>query len=282
MSIINNFLELKSSLNNDEPLSVIRFGNVELTTLLNRDNSIYQQLYTNAGFYCKDKSKEQEIYKMWKRLYVKAVMNSDLMLDVFSCPSFQILGDLLNNLNIWKPSLAYIECPKWWIENIIMEHKGTIGIVSYFKEDIESQLTKMDKIWPDKKIKNKFVVVKSLNTIQGNEPDEFNDWLEVFNDLQKRVKKEKEPTLWLLSCGCYGLALCDAIKQNGGKAIYVGGLLQTIFGLKGKRWDNRREVNRWYNKHWKYPSIKPNNAQQVENSCYWGPSDEDKIVKKDY
>jgi archaellum biogenesis ATPase FlaH len=94
----------------------------------------------------------------------------------------------------------------WWVENIIMEHKGTIGIVSYFKEDIENQIKVLDKVWPNKKIKNKFVVVKSLNSIAGNEPDEFNDWLEVFNDLQKRVKKEKEPTLWLVSAGCYGLA----------------------------------------------------------------------------
>jgi hypothetical protein len=277
MKIINNFLELKDRLNDNEPLSVIRFGNVEMTSLLQKDNSIYSQLFTNAGFFCKDKSNENEIYKMWKKLYVKSIIDCNLMLDVFSCNSFQILGDLLNKLNIWQPSLPYIECPRWWLENIIMQHKGTIGIVSYFKKDIEQQLTKMDKIWPDKKIKNKFIVVKSLNTIKGNEPDEFNDWLEVFYDLEKRVLKEKEPTLWLVSAGCYGMPICNSIKQNGGKAIYVGGLLQTIFGLRGKRWDNRLEVKRWVNKHWKYPTEKPNNAQQVENWCYGG---DDFIVKK--
>jgi hypothetical protein len=268
MSIINNFLELRKRLNDNQPLNVIRFGNVEATSLLQK-NSIYRELYTNAGFYCKDKSKEQEIYKMWKKLYIKSVMNCDLMLDVFSCPSFEIVGDLLSKMNIWRPSLPYMETPDWWIENIIMEHKGTIGIVSYFKEDIESQLLKMDKIWPNKKIKNKFVVVKSLNTIKGNEPDEFNDWLETFNDLQKRVKKEKEPTLWLVSAGCYGLPLCDSIKQNGGKSIYVGGLLQTLFGIKGKRFDERLEYKRWYNEHWIYASIKPKNGELIENGCYW-------------
>ena len=267
MSIINNFIELKKRLNDNEALSVIRFGNVEVTTLLNRDNSIYSELYTNAGFYCKDKSKEQEIYKIWKTLYMKSVMNSDLMLDVFSCPSFQIVGDLLSKMNIWRPSLPYMETPDWWIDNIIMEHKGTIGIVSYFKKDIESQLMVLDKVW-NKKIKNKFVVVKSENTIKGNEGD-FNDWLETFNDLKKRVNDEKEPTLWLLGCGCHGVPLCNSIKQNGGKAIYVGGLLQTLFGIKGKRFDERLEYKRWCNDHWIYATEKPKNAELIENGCYW-------------
>ena len=278
MSIINNFIELRELLNNNNPLSVVRFGNVEATTLLQKNDSIYHELYTNAGYFSNhdDKAKNDIVYKLWKSIYIKAVKDSDLMLDIFSCPSFEIVGNLLNSLNIWIPSLPYMECPKWWIENIINQHKGTIGIVSYFKEDIEKQLMVLDKIWSDKKIKNKFVVVKSLNTIKGNEPNNFKDWREVFNDLQKRVKKEKEPTLWLLSCGCYGVPLCNAIKENGGKAIYVGGLLQTIFGLKGKRWDSRKEVNRWYNEHWIYPTEKPKNAELVENGCYWG----DEIIKK--
>lgn len=279
MDIINNFLELKSRLNDNSSLSVIRFGNVELTDLLNRNENIYSELKTNAGFFCKDKSKELEVYKIWKKLYINSVINSDLMLDVVSCNSFQILCELLNRLNIWKPSLPYIENPQWWIENIIMEHNGTIGIVSYFKEDIEKQLKVMDKIWVDKKIKNKFVIVKSLNTIAGNEPDEFDDWLDVYKDLNKRVLKEKEPTLWLVSAGAYGLPICNSIKDNGGKAIYVGGLLQTLFGLKGSRFDEREEYKRNYNKYWKYPSSKPKNYEKIENACYW-QKEEDKQLNK--
>lgn len=269
MDIINNFLQLKTRLNDNSSLSVIRFGNVEITSLLNRNENVYEELKTNAGFFCKDKSKELEVYKIWKKLYINSVIESDLMLDVVSCSSFQILGELLNRLNIWRPSLPYIENPSWWIENIIMEHKGTIGIVSYFKDDIEKQLKIIDKIWPTKNIKNKFVIVKSLNTIKGNSPNEFDDWLDVYNDLNKRVLKEKEPTLWLLSCGAYGLPLCKSIKDNGGKAIYVGGLLQTLFGLKGSRFDDREEYKRYYNKYWRYPKEKPHNYEKIENACYW-------------
>ena len=270
--MITNFLDLRARLKDDYSLCVTRIGNVETTSILN--NGIYDQMFSNAGFFCKDKSKENEVYTMWKNKYIRAIMTCDLMLDVITCSSFNIVGQLLNNLNTWIPTLVYPEDPKWWIENIINEYEGTIGIVSYFKKDIESQLTKMEKIWPDLKIKNKFVVIKSLNTISQNEPDEFNDWLEVYDDLEKRVLKRKDIKLWLVSSGCYGLPLCNAIACNNKKAIYVGGILQTIFGLKGKRWDDRKVVNRWYNKHWKYPKTKPKNAEQIEGGCYWGNDDE--------
>ena len=70
MDIINNFLQLKTRLNDNSSLSVIRFGNVEITSLLNRSENVYEELKTNAGFFCKDKSKELEVYKIWKKLYI--------------------------------------------------------------------------------------------------------------------------------------------------------------------------------------------------------------------
>ena len=37
----------------------------------------------------------------------------------------------------------------------------------------------------------------------------------------------------------YSGKLCDYIKSEGGSAIYLGGLLQTLFGIKGSRFDER-------------------------------------------
>lgn len=264
MSIINNFYELKERIHSKGSLSVIRLGNVEMTSLLQKEG-IYNQMFSNAGFYCNDDKKLNEIYLQWKNAYVSAIYNCDLMLDVVTCSSFQIQGDLMNKLNIWKPSLVYIEDPRWWIENIIMEYEGTIGIVSYFKKDIERQLKVLNKVW-NKKLNKKFIIVKSENSISGNYP--HNNWTETFNDLKKRVLKEKEPDLWLVSCGCYGVPLCDEIATNRKKAIYVGGLLQLFFGLKGKRWDQRQDVIRSYNEYWTYPTEKPVNAEKVEGWCY--------------
>jgi hypothetical protein len=47
--MINNYNELINRINDDKPLSVIRFGNVEMTSILS--TGIYPQMFTNAGFY---------------------------------------------------------------------------------------------------------------------------------------------------------------------------------------------------------------------------------------
>ena len=126
----------------------------------------------------------------------------------------------------------------------------------------------MDKIWDNPKLKSKnIVVVKAFQTIEGNTPHD--NWLKTFIELQKRVDKHPHIRVWFISCGCYGLPLCDYIKSKGCRAIYVGGVLQLMFGLKGKRWDKREEVTKLYNKHWRYPEEKPANATNVEGGCYW-------------
>ena len=68
----------------------------------------------------------------------------------------------------------------------------------------------------------------------------------------------------------YGLPLNNHISQTKKlKSIYVGGLLQTLFGIKGKRFDEREEYKRHYNKHWIYSNEKPKNCGQIEDGCYW-------------
>ncbi len=262
--MINNFVELRHKINSDEKLLVTRLGNVEACDLL-LEKGIYQQMFSNAGFYCKEGDIEK-VYKDWKAKYVEALIKSDVILDVYSCKSFQVVGDIFTKLNLHNAGLPYIENPNWWIVNVVMQMQGTIGVVSYFKNDIEKQLNKMNKIWGCN-ISNKFVVVKSYNTIQGNSP--HNNWTETYCDLTERLDKHKDIKNWLVSCGCYGLPVCLHLnKINNSNVFYVGGLLQLLFGLKGSRWDSRDEVKQLYKKHWIYPSERPKNAKQVEDWCY--------------
>ncbi len=262
--MINNFVELRAKIHSSDNLLITRLGNVEATDILTEDG-IYKQLYTNAGFYCKE-GNTKSVYQNWKSKYIEAIIKSDVVLDVYTCNSFHIVGDVFTRLNINKAGLPYVENPNWWIINIVMQMQGTIGVVSYFKNDIENQLKKMNKIWGCN-ISNKFVVVKSYNTIEGNSP--HNNWTETYDELTERLDKHKDIKNWLVSCGCYGLPVCLHLSKIGkSKVFYVGGILQLLFGLKGSRWDNRLEVNKLYNKHWIYPSERPKNAKQVEDWCY--------------
>jgi hypothetical protein len=267
--MLDNFNQLSDLLTSDEPVSIIRFGNVEVTSLLGQ--GIYEQMYSNAGFYG-----DEKCYQYWKKLYIEALFKCNGILDVCSCASFQICGDLMIKLNCWKPTLPYIEDPSWWIQ-LIEEISEPIGVVSFFKKDIEEQIPNLSQIWVRRTLrKKKFNVVESWNTITGNKPHK--DWNETFEKLKERVDSQTDTKLWLISCGCYGLPLCEYIRQKGGKAIYVGGLLQLIFGLKGSRWEDREEVTRHYNQYWKYPTTKPENYNSVEGGCYWEKPSEKKLI----
>jgi hypothetical protein len=86
----------------------------------------------------------------------------------------------------------------------------------------------------------------------------------------------------LIGCGAYGFHLAAHVKRTGKKAVHLGGALQLLFGIKGKRWeDPYYGVHKWkipygsytnlMNEFWVRPSINetPINAEKVENSCYW-------------
>jgi len=269
--MINNLSNLIVELNSKRPLSVIRLGNVEAHQMLMKDNSVYRQMPTNAGFFGGTK----EVCE-WKSMVLQAMLNADLNFRVISCNSFWICDDVLTQLKLFVPTLPYIEDVAFWVSLINAIQTNKLGFVTFFKKDCEQQLPKMNFIHKKRPIESRFKswkIIKSENTIAGNEPDD-KTWKEVYDDLLKR-SLEADCDIYFLSCGCYGIPLCNDLKKAGKKAIYVGGFLQLLFGLKGKRWDDRKMVNQYFNSHWRYPTEKPENASLVEGGCYWG---EEKVV----
>ena len=264
--MINTFSDLLNQMNDIKPLSIIRMGNVEASQLLYK-KGIYSKMLTNAGFFGDEKA-----LTLWKNQMLDALMNADCNLRVVSCRSFFVCDDVLTKLNLHLPTLPYVEELSYWVSFINKLKSTSIGIISYFAEEMKSQIKIIDRVFNNRikytKSMDSLNFIFSENTIQGNEPDN-KTFQEVFDDLLKR-SLEADCDVYLISCGCYGIPLCNELKKNGKRAIYVGGILQLLFGLKGKRWDERPEISQHYNKHWKYPSKKPINADLVEGSCYWG------------
>jgi hypothetical protein len=75
----------------------------------------------------------------------------------------------------------------------------------------------------------------------------------------------------LVSAGAYGLPICETIFKSGRSVIYVGGCLQLMFGILGKRWDGKPEILKMANHNWIRPdkNSKPKGAVLIEGSCYW-------------
>jgi len=90
----------------------------------------------------------------------------------------------------------------------------------------------------------------------------------------------------LIGCGAYGLPLAAHVKRLGKQAIHLGGGLQLLFGIKGKRWDNpdygKKEFSNFpglmqysysslYNEDWikPLPEDTPASAKKIDNATYW-------------
>jgi len=98
----------------------------------------------------------------------------------------------------------------------------------------------------------------------------FASWLEAFDALETSVLS-RAFDLALLGCGAYGLPLAARIKAHGRQAIHLGGSLQVLFGIRGRRWDQRPEFQALMTEAWVRPSSAetPESAGQVDGGCYW-------------
>ena len=124
------------------------------------------------------------------------------------------------------------------------------------------------------KIYNKFPQIKKLETLKfpycflNNGPDK--NYFETLDKIYNQIK-EIDFDIALLGCGAYGHMLTHKIHKELNKdAIYVGGYIQTLFGIKNTRNDEHKDLVT--NQYWitEIPDeYKPSNYQLIENGCYW-------------
>lgn len=160
----------------------------------------------------------------------------------------------------------FFESP--WTEKL--EGKRVL-VVHPFAASIASQYKKRELIFKNPKILPEFDLqtVKAVQTIAGNKTS-FSSWFDALEYMKSEIEKV-DFDIALIAAGSYGLPLASHIKGLGKCAIHMGGALQILFGVKGKRWDDHPATAAMYNEHW----IRPNenevvrNAEIVEGGCYW-------------
>ena len=150
-------------------------------------------------------------------------------------------------------------------------------IVNPFVDSFQKQIQNNFKMFKDdnKYIFHKdqqFVFYKSYVTSAGNHL--HSNWIETFNIMKEDISK-LDFDIALLGCGGYGLPLCNFIHKEMGKStIYIGGGLQLLFGVMGKRWENLDFWKKLIQEN-DCKFIRPqgdeilkNNAR-IEGGCYW-------------
>lgn len=114
------------------------------------------------------------------------------------------------------------------------------------------------------------ITYKSVNSAMGLKT-EFNSWFDALEKMKSDISKI-DFDIALLGCGAYGMSLGAFIKRDlHRQALHLGGRVQLLFGICGKRWDNDPFFLRLYNKAWTrpLPEDTPDVCARIENGCYW-------------
>ena len=266
---------ISSKIENNIPINVGRVGRNELQVCIgyNTNTSIESfwltNLQNNAGVY----GSEKDILEFCEA-YIGSISKADLhvywdmgeefkQLQTHFFRSYAKDTPLLENRSV-EP--FHFQDP--WSKQL--KDKNVL-VVNPLGESIYNQYRNRDLLWDNKDILPEFnlTVYQNVQSIGNNGP--HSGWSESFNIMKKEIS-ELEFDIALLGCGAYGMPLCTFIKEQMNKtAIYVGGGLQILFGIKGKRWDTHDEISVMYNENWvrPLPHEIPTKKDLVENGCYW-------------
>lgn len=146
----------------------------------------------------------------------------------------------------------------------------------YLKERATKQI--FEAVWS--KIGRKWFYPESVEAIEfpyGFESEtqkEFGTALRLFEHIKAKIEK-KEFDIALIAAAGLAIPIASHIKDMGKIGIELGGYLQILFGVWGKRWLEPQFFKFWneryYNEHWVHmPSdYKPNATDVCDLGAYW-------------
>jgi len=237
-------------------------------------------LSNNAGIYFK----EQQDVKLYADMYCKSLNNSDLIA-VFNHLSYiNYQKAIIPNNKILLHNRAlepFYICESR--ESIPWTHflKGKkVLIIHPFVDSFQKQINNNFNIFGNNTSKflfhkeQEFIFYKPFMTHGGIHI--HNSWKETF-DIMCNDIFNLDFDIALLGCGGYGVPLCNFIRTQLNKSsIYIGGGLQLMFGIMGKRWENNdfwNKIKNEYSPNFIKPSedeqLPNNGGNKIENNCYW-------------
>lgn len=286
-------------LTNDKPCMIARFGSTEMSAIINYigvntkhhsivkfiqgkqpewwwNKNIMNQMQQWSGFFPPNPENMQRFGKMM----IKDAQEVDLLGSWIKSEGY--IYNYIKNAQIVH--LRLLE-PFWtkkspWTKAL---ERKKILVIHPFAQQIYKQYTeRRTLLFDNPNILPSFdlQVIQAVQSL-GGESNGFKDWFEALQYMKNEIDK-KDYDICLIGCGAYAFPLAAHVKRQGKKAIHLGGALQLLFGIKGKRWENPNYgVKEWNIPYGSYTSLmneywvrsgnqgKPQNASQVEGGCYW-------------
>ena len=260
---------LQDYIKSDTPFGLSRIGIGEIPFVYNKIHNALSSYDYNA---IRDGGVTPDLYEFFFDEYMKGIREADINA-CWVCidPRYSQAQDvILNTLSPDSIRVRHRAIEPFYFENpwshALMDKK--VLVINPFTESIKNQYSKLKNIWGHKKIMPQFelLTLKSKFLFEPNSPS----WKETLNDMKSEISN-MDFDVALLGCSFYGLPLVSYIKTLGKSAIYIGGALQLLFGIKGSRWDVHEDISKMYNEHWVRPMASeiPSNYVGLDGGAYW-------------
>lgn len=274
---------IEKALDSNTPLLIGRFGTIEFTVLWNfliykKINPDYLTvLERNAGVFG-----DLPAIEKWCKEYEKACSSADILATGWHPPIVVREQELLKIMKYSGAQcvLRALEPYYWpvkerWFEPL---HGQRVCVVSSFAHTIASQIKKGERrIWPDGNmwpsaewsfVKTGYAPSLALGRA-GWECDDLESWETCVDYVVGEVMKTSARVV-LIGCGGLGMIIAGRLQAAGKLCIVMGGAIQVLFGIKGRRWQEH-QISGFWNSDWVGPSESetPAGAIDVERGCYW-------------
>jgi hypothetical protein len=266
---------IQSALDNDDGAIIGRNGTIELEQMISLNHSKMKTLMTNAGIF------PYEIVKEWSLQSIKATQASDVLATGWYEP-LKVAEQ--NALSEWKCKAIQVPLRSLEPYYVSLEERWTnlmkgeaVSVISCFTETMKSQISRLDLVWPSGMLPSDI----RWNWVQTGHPPcvarGSNEW-------PSHVKNSLEAVDWIVSevvrqgsrfaligCGGIGMPVALKLKERGVICIVLGGAIQVLFGIKGRRWETHSIISKFWNSSWVFPLEEetPGNAKTIEGGCYW-------------
>lgn len=282
----------------DKPCMIARFGSTELSAIvnyfgvINPKHSVWKYIKGEQPEWWWNKSIMNQM-QQWSGFFppTEDALAKFCEMMLKDAGQVDILGSWIkdeNQVKNWLQDVTFVLLP--WLEPYHARNPWSralagkrVVVVHPFSKQIERQYgTNRTRLFANPEVLPEFNlrIVQAVQSL-GGEDNGFKDWFEALEWMKSEIDRE-DYDICLIGCGAYGFPLAAHCKRHGKKAIHLGGALQLLFGIRGRRWENPNYgVKEWgipygsysslVNEYWVRPgkSERPQNAQAVEGGCYW-------------
>ncbi len=282
-SLVYNAIDLALATGNG--LLIGRNGSTELGTMIHGTKNASRQLLECAGVWeassvstVQTRTRGSSELEAWIISSRCASGEADLLATGWYQGLAALEHRLLSSIGFLGQEIELRNIEPYYYEEPLQWTRLLAGVdvccVSPFYKSLSAGYRARGEIWPNGLLPEfgSLSVVRSYFAPSiGGETHSWRAGMEEAVDYMEAEVLKTGARVVLIGCGGLGMILGARLKKKGLICIVMGGALQVLFGIKGKRWAHHGIISGFWNDAWISPSSEeiPPGAQMIEDGCYW-------------